>query len=374
MSEQYTEQQRVGYFQRLANSIVGIFLGIALFFASFGVLYWNEGRVDLSKVAATATEIPATGTPTVNAGSFVSLTGTLTSPETLGDRPYLEPGEYIALRRKAEMYAWEENSRTTTTKNVGGSETKTTTYTYEKEWTENPENSATFKQAAGHQNPAKSIESADFRVSQAQVGDYQLDLNQLKFPVSQSVNLTAAQIPPASKSNLSGSYLFFGTGNLTSPQIGDMRLSYQALNENIQATVFGSLGGGNQLTPYKAPRNISFYRLFPGARDQAIATLATQHKLLTWGLRAGGFLMMWIGLNLVVEPLGVLLDVIPFFGDLLRTATGFATFILAVLLSGVTIVISMILHSPIMIFLALGLCGFIFYRWTKRKKTKDSLA
>lgn len=83
---------------------------------------------------------------------------------------------------------------------------------------------------------------------------------------------------------------------------------------------------------------------------------------------------MWIGLNLVVEPLGVVLDVIPFLGDLARTATGFATFIVAAILSGLTIIVSIILHSPVMIFLALGLCGFIVYRWTKRKKTKDQLA
>ncbi|MFO0002102.1 MAG: hypothetical protein ACK559_13305, partial [bacterium] len=61
MSDQYREVETVGYFTRLKNSIFGIFLGIVLFVASFGVLYWNEGRVDLSKVAQTSVEIPGTG-------------------------------------------------------------------------------------------------------------------------------------------------------------------------------------------------------------------------------------------------------------------------------------------------------------------------
>lgn len=134
------------------------------------------------------------------------------------------------------------------------------------------------------------------------MGDYQLDVNQLQFPINQPVNLTAAQIPAESKNKLNGSYLFFGTGSLGSPEIGDLRLSYQALNKNIQATVFGDLGSSNQLTPHQGKKNVTFYRLFPGTRDQAIANLATQHKLITWGLRFGGFLLMWIGLNLVVEP------------------------------------------------------------------------
>ena len=105
MSDRVVRTEKIGYFQRLRNSIGGIVFGIVLFLASFAVLFWNEGRVDLSRVAKTSTEIAATGSPTASVGDFVSVTGNITSPEQLGDSPYLAPGNYISLSRTAEMFA-----------------------------------------------------------------------------------------------------------------------------------------------------------------------------------------------------------------------------------------------------------------------------
>lgn len=367
MSDQVVKTETTGYFGRLKNSIMGIFLGLLLFLASFGVLYWNEGRVDLSRVAKTSVEVAATGVPSADSGEFVSITGNLASPDTLGDNPFLVAGEYVALRRSSEMYAWEERSSTETKKNTGGSETTTTTYTYEKTWTESPANSSSFEQSQGHTNPTKSIESDEFQVSQATVGDYQLDMQKIGLPSLSKLSLTPTNVLPEYKSQQMGDYIFIGKGSIATPEIGDLRIGYRALNQGVEATAFGALGA-QQLSPYQARKKISFYRLFTGTREQAIASLASQHKILTWGLRLGGFLMMWISLNLVIEPLGVLLDFFPFIGNLARTASGFVTFVIAAVLSSVTIVVSIILHNPIMLFLAVGLSGFIIYRFTKGKK------
>ncbi|NJN71445.1 MAG: hypothetical protein HC799_00800 [Limnothrix sp. RL_2_0] len=369
MSDQVVKTETTGYFERLRNSIMGIFLGLLLFLASFGVLYWNEGRVDLSRVAKTSVEVAATGVPSADSGEFVSVTGNLDSPDTLGDRPFLVEGEYVALRRISEMYAWAERSSTETQKNTGGSETKTTTYTYEKTWTERPDNSSSFQKPQGHTNPTKSIESDEFQVAKATVGDYQLDMPKIGLPGLDKLSLTPTNVLPEYKSQQMGEYIFIGKGSIATPEIGDLRISYRALGQGVEATAFGALGA-QQLSPYQARKKISFYRLFTGTREQAIASLASEHKIMTWGLRAGGFVMMWIGLNLVIEPLGVLLDFFPFIGNLARTASGFATFIIAAVLSSVTIVISIILHNPIMLFLAAGLSGFIIYRLTKGKKSK----
>jgi len=368
MSDQVVKTETTGYFGRLKNSIMGIFLGLLLFLASFGVLYWNEGRVDLSRVAKTSVEIAATGVPSADSGEFVSLTGNLASPDTLGDNPFLVAGEYVALRRISEMYAWEERSSTETTKNTGGSETKTTTYTYNQTWTERPANSSSFEQPQGHSNPTKSIESDEFQVAKATVGDYQLDMQKIDLPGLSKLSLTPTNVLPEYKSQQMGEYIFIGKGSIATPEIGDLRISYRALNQGVEATAFGALGA-QQLSPYQARKKISFYKLFTGTREQAIASLASQHKLLTWGLRGAGFVMMWMGLNLVIEPLGVLLDFFPFIGNLARTASGFVTFVIAAVLSSVTIVVSIILHNPIMLFLAVGLSGFIIYRFTKGKKS-----
>ena len=63
MSDHFTEVETTGYFQRIMNSLGGVVLGILLFLAAFILLYWNEGRVDLSQVAKTAIEIPALAPP-----------------------------------------------------------------------------------------------------------------------------------------------------------------------------------------------------------------------------------------------------------------------------------------------------------------------
>ncbi|AFY39596.1 protein of unknown function DUF1625 [[Leptolyngbya] sp. PCC 7376] len=371
MSDQVVKTETIGYFERIKNSIIGVFLGILLFLISFGVLYWNEGRIDLSKVAKTSTEIAATGAPTTDVGEFVSVTGNLNTTETLGDNPYLAPGNYIALERKTEMFAWVEQSSTETKKNTGGSETKTTTYSYEKRWTASPANSANFEQPSGHQNPTKTIDNESFKVGAANVGDYKLDLARLSYPVSTGVSLSPENVLPEYKSKQSGNYLFLGQGTLQAPQIGDIRLSYQSLPSDIQTTVFGELGASQSLAPHDT-RGISVYRLLKGTREEAIASLASSHKTMTWILRFVGFGMMWAGLSMMVEPLSVVLDFIPFLGGLSRNASGFVAFILAAILSSVTILISIILHSPIMIFLALGLSGFAAYRWTKRRKNKTA--
>lgn len=367
MSDQFTETETTGYFQRILNSFVGVLFGILLFLAAFVLLYWNEGRINLAQLVKTSTEITATGAPSAEIGEFVSVTGTLTSSETLGDGLYLQPGDYVALRRTSEMYAWEESTDSQSQTNAGGSETTSTTYTYTKDWSESPESSTSFKQPNGHTNPTKSVESDTFKVSQAKVGQYSLELQRLNLPTPSTVTLNNTMLLPNSGATLAGSYLFLGKGSLTSPEVGDLRIQYRSLNQGIQATVVGALAQGNTLTPYAGPRNISVYRLFSGNRTEAIDALSFENSALTWGFRTAGFFMMWIGMSMVVAPLNILLDVLPFLGNLSRQATGFVTFGLSLVLSGLTIITSIILHNPIMLFLAIGLSGFFLFKFMRKK-------
>lgn len=375
MSDKFTETNTTDYSSRIINSLLGVLIGIGLFIGSFGVLYSNEGRLNLAKVAETAIETPATGSSTAKIGDLISVTGTLTSPETSGDPPYLTKGEYIALRRTSEMYAWDQDTKTTSSKKSNGKRETTTTYTYETKWDEYPQNSSSFREPVGHENPQKSIESKTVTVKLAKIGNYQLNLNQLQFTLSTKITLNSNNILPEFRSNKNDEHsLFIGNGTLNDPQVGDIRLSYKALSKNIQATVFGSLGNSNQLIPYTVPGNSkTFYRLFESTKEQAVATLKKEHSIFTWIFRVVGFLMMWIGLSLVAEPLSVLLDLVPFLGDLSRTFTGFITFSIAFILSSLTIFISTIIHNPIMLFFAVGLSGFTIYRWLKQIKKPSYL-
>ena len=79
--DRYIEVKTTNLGQRIANSFIGLLLGIALFFGSFVILYWNEGRIDFSQVARQAIEISTTAANNSAQGKLVTTTGEIISDE-----------------------------------------------------------------------------------------------------------------------------------------------------------------------------------------------------------------------------------------------------------------------------------------------------
>lgn len=356
MGDRFTEVHETGYLQNIMASIKGVVIGIILFLASFVVLWWNEGRVDLSKVAETSIAVNADTVESAANGQFISVTGELTSDESVGDPQFLRAGPYLLLERRAEMYSWKEEKSTKTTKKVGGGKRTETTYSYSKEWSERPDNSSSFKKPEEHTNPSPSVKSQSFRVRQATVGAYRFDPQSVTFPKPSSVPITADNVVSSDDARLSGDYIFIGAGSLQNPQIGDTRISFGAVESGTTATLFGTLNG-NSVEPYFYKGSKTLYRAIAGPREAAIAKMASEHRITTWILRAIGFLMMWIGLNLFFAPINVVLDVIPMLGGVSRFFVGLAMFVVALALSLVTMVVSMIAHNP---FLLIGSIFVVF--------------
>jgi len=388
MPDRYTEVTKTGLGTRLGRSIKGIFFGIILFLASFVVLYWNEGRVDVSRIAEDATEISATEQTEDAQGELVYVRGMVKSDEKVGDGLFLEPGDYLAANRDVEVYAWVEKSSSKSETEWGGSETTETTYEYVKEWTGNPSSSSGFKYPEGHENPTKGIEDADFTVESAKVGIYDLDMNKISLlslseltlndeVIDLSVEGGNEQSSPEEENEdeetvssgfvissddeeetvdqnqqkenqagvISGNYIFIGEGSMGEPQIGDMRISYKVLKNDIEAAVIGKLDG-QKISPYvDKDTDEKIYRMFDGTKDEAVSQMHSEYKMMLWIFRIIGFLMMWIGLSSLFAPISVLLDIAPFLGSLSRSVVGFITFIVAFVLSLAVIIVSMILHS-----------------------------
>src|SRR3990172_10839865 len=184
MPDSFSETTTTGYGGRIINSIKGVVIGLILFVVSFGLLYWNEGKVDLSNIAKTATEI---GAQTQNTDAslnnkLVSATGIVNSDQIIGDNLYLSPNRFIAVERKVEMFAWVEKKETRSKTNVGGSETTETTYTYSREWTERTESSNNFTHPESHENPQKILESSTNKATSATVGVYNFDPQSAAIP------------------------------------------------------------------------------------------------------------------------------------------------------------------------------------------------
>jgi DNA-directed RNA polymerase subunit RPC12/RpoP len=86
--------------------------------------------------------------------------------------------------------------------------------------------------------------------------------------------------------------------------------------------------------------------------------MASEHRILTWILRGGGFLMMFIGLNLFFGPINAVLDFIPFLGNVGRSIIGLAMLLVAVVLSLLTIIVSIVAHN---IFFLLGAAVVVLF-------------
>ena len=142
------------------------------------------------------------------------------------------------------MYSWVENTASKSKKELGGSETTETTYTYSKKWTDAPKASSEFRYPEGHENPAMAYENGDFKVTTAKVGIWELDPSMAVFPALSPLPLNEQKV------NLSGDlkvaskrYLFSGKGTINAPQLGDLRISYFALPEGSKVTIFGKPSG-----------------------------------------------------------------------------------------------------------------------------------
>lgn len=182
MSKVYTEVTRTSYLQNILNSLVGALIGLLLFFGAFFVIWWNEGRANIALVAAESMPVPASTINPANEGQFVAVTGELVASAPIGDEPYLQPGNYLFLERKAEMFAWDEESRSETRDKLGGGSETVTEYRYEKKWTTSPDNSANFKDPEGHTNPPMAVEGREVEAPGATLGAFALDLKRLSLP------------------------------------------------------------------------------------------------------------------------------------------------------------------------------------------------
>jgi hypothetical protein len=368
MSNQFVTTTRTSWLGNIMNSFVGMLLGIILFVVAFPVLWFNEGRTNMATVAKASVLVDGISVNQQTEGKQIAVAGTLTSDERLGDTPYLSAGDYIQLNRKVEMYAWVEHKSTETDKDTGGSSTTTTTYTYDKQWTTSPEDSHTFEHSQGHTNPPLPVQSTTMAVSSARVGAYTINPTDITLPTAQTINLDTEIVAASGNRRLMGNFIMLGRGSFDTPQLGDVRISYSGVAANTPAIAFGKQQG-TALVPYLTVKNDQLYRVFVNTdRAGAIQEMGTEYTVIGWILRLVGFLLMWIGLGLCFGPITTFLDVLPFLGSAGRFVIALVALPVALTLSAITIVISILAHNILALIVVLGLLIGGVLLWSKARK------
>ena len=380
-AESYTEVTEQSWFSRIAASIKGILIGGFLFLIAVPILFWNEGRAvktakTISEGAQAAIAVAANVVNPANEGKLVYLTGRAESHETLTDPVFgVTAPQAIKLLRTVEMYQWKESSQSKTEKNLGGSTTTEKTYSYTKEWSSSLVPSKDFKLSAEHVNPsALPYPTTTVAASAVTVGAFSLtpaQVAQLEAAVPLAVDKTA--VLPA-KCKVEGQGLYLGA-DARQPQVGDLRVNFKVLTTEEVSLI--AQQAGTRFTPYITKTSKAFDVIREGTHS--LAALIEQEKSsnssLTWLLRGLGLVLLFIGVRMVLSPLEVLMDIVPFLGDLLGVGLSLVALVVALSVGTVTIAVAWIVYRPLLAVGLLAVAGGLGYvMWQRMQQRKLSQA
>ena len=387
-----TKTETVGWGSRLGSAVKGIIGGFILFIAGFPLLWWNEGETIKTRKAleegeqnCIAVESPAQIDPDYD-GKLVHMSGLADTETTLSDPEFgVSEPKAIRLVRKVEMYQWKENSHTTEKKKVGGSVERTTTYTYEKVWSDAVIDSGSFEEA-GHDNPGvMEFQSSELEAESVTFGAFRLSKEQIarigeERPYVFPANFTCA----VERVKVAGSIIYVPNGEtranalnqrdaVAQPRIGDMRVTFKVVKPHEISLV--AKQHGDTFVSYTAKNGKKVSLLKDGVKDAAEMFAAAQsaNTFRCWLLRLAGFLLMFFGVSAILKPLSVVLDVLPILGNIAEVGISIVAFAVAAPCSLVTIAIAWLYYRPVVGIAPLAAAGANVF-WFKNKKKAAAAA
>ena len=382
MTDSFTETTTTSWGSRLMASLKGVLLGIVLFIAAFPLLWWNEGhtlhRVETldegrNMVIAVATR----PVDSKNDGRLVYFSGTAETEESYKDPRFGVNEKALKVKRSVEMYQWDEDSETKTEQNLGGSETKKTTYNYTQKWSENLIDSSSFKQPEGHKNPDSTQDrSQSFQAISVTVDEFNLSpdfINKINsyepYPITEA---NAAAMDASAKELFKihdNGYLY---GDPANPKVGDLRVKYSVIKP-ATVSVIGKQNG-HRVEPYLTKNgSIALLEMGNVGADTMFATAQTDNRVTAWLIRLGGFFLMWAGLGLVFSPVKILADVVPFIGNIVEAGVGFILGLAALALSTIIIALAWLAYRPLIGLALLATAGAIAFACFKQLRKAKPL-
>src|SRR5207253_215571 len=112
------------------------------------------------------------------------------------------------------------------------------------------------------------------------------------------------------------------------PIVGDTRIKFQVVKPGPVSVVGQQIGSTFQ--PFQTAHGSTLI-LSDGilTADQMFEQEKARNAMITWVLRLVGFVVMWIGFMMLVRPLKVVADVLPFAGELVGFASGLVMLLVA---------------------------------------------
>lgn len=344
------------WFSRLGKAFTGIVVGIILIIVGIGLLFWNEGRAvktynTLKEGQGLVIDVASDSVDAANDGKLVHLTADALTDETLVDQDFGISANVIRLRRDVLMYQWEETRQSETRKKIGGGEETVTTYTYSKEWRRSLNDSSNFQSPSGHENPSEfPFDSMTWDAENVPVGAFYLSPD-LVSQLSDFADLSVREIPEGAAwpedAKLSNGGIFLGA-DTAQPQIGDVWINFSVVEQGPVSLIAAQ--NGDTFAEYQTKAGGAIAMIVAGnvPAQQMFEDAIAQNTLITWLVRLGGFILIWIGFGLLFAPLSVLADIVPIFGSLVGAATGLISFLLALAVSLTVIAIAWLFFRPLL--------------------------
>ncbi|XP_058028563.1 transmembrane protein 43 [Ahaetulla prasina] len=356
-----TTEHKPGFLERLSETSGGMLVGLATFALSFYILFTNEGRA--LKTASSLAEglslvVPLDNIQIIsheNDKKLVHLSGILKTSKPLYDPSYGLSIRAVKLKRQVEMYQWVEFEDSKEYEEDGEVK-KETRYSYNTEWKLEVVNSRNFDREIGHKNPsAMAVESFTAVASDVQVGKFFLSRGLIeKINNFKQMSLSKLEDPHADVIR-SGDY-FFHSENPRRPEVGDLRVSffYAGLSEDFSRTALPDIvtiiarQQEDHLVPYQTKSGDVLNILYPGelTAEEVFQKEHESNSMKTWGLRAAGWLSMFVGINLMTRIIYTLVDWFPVVRDLVNIGLKAFAFCLATSLSLLTISVGWLFYRP----------------------------
>jgi hypothetical protein len=340
-----------GYFTRVKNSFAGVLFGIVLFIGAIPFLAWNENnvhkvRMGLKEGAGLVRTVDARPASDQE-GQLIHIRGAVSTAAGVKDPVFQIGFDVLRLQRTVEMYQWDEDQRTQDGK---------TRYSYKQRWSERHIDSSSFNNSSYRNPPPPPYGSDDFVANDGRMGEFAITPGQIR-EAGGLAPVADANVPGALRNDGwqgSGNTWFKGSGSLSSPEIGDLRVSFKVLPEGALSLV--GQQQGDKLVPWTSSRKTEVLLVERGEMGAAemFELAQSRNNLLGWALRAAGFAAMWIGLGMCFRPLASVLSFIPGLGGLVGAIGKWLTFIIALLFALTTIVVSWIAVRPVMLMLVLA--------------------
>jgi hypothetical protein len=321
------------------------------------LLFWNEGRAietaqSLTEGAAVVVQVDPAKLDPANDGRLVYVDGPIVVGSSINDVDFGIRSTGLRLVRKVEMYQWTEEQQSETHKKLGGAEEKVTTWRYARAWMDHAVDSSKFHERSGHANPVMPYQERNLLAPKPRIGAYGLPDNLVSgFGTTQPVPVGDDRTTPLERRLRKPVRVVDGVlyiaNDPAQPVVGDVRITYGEvpLQEASVIARQSPLGLG----PFKTHAGGTVELIMPGRVPSAdmFKSAQEENETLTWLIRAGGCVLMFIGFCLILAPLGAVGDLIPIVGDVVRAGAGVVGLLFTAIVAPLIIAVAWLWYRPV---------------------------